>query len=211
MRRYRFDTGRSVLASTTLAMAMMMGQPVPPSHALTIGGPFTLTTPDGATVTDQTFRGKWLLVYFGYTSCPDSCPTALADMSAALAALGPDAVKLQPLFITVDPAHDTPKAVAAYVASFDARIIGLTGTQAAIDAVTQAYGSYAAPHRTDAASRVDRPASGLLDHSVYIYLMNPNGAFVRAFDPTWSGERIASAVHRAMAPAAGDRQAHLRQ
>lgn len=205
MRSYRLGLCRPDLASVALAMALVIGQPVVPSHAaVTIGGAFALTASNGKTVTDQTYRGKWLLVYFGYTSCPDSCPTALADISAALTALGPDAIKLQPLFITVDPQHDTSDVIGAYAASFDARIVGLTGTQAAIDAAAQAYGAYATPRQSSV-------GAGQLDHSVYIYLMNPDGAFVRAFDTDWSGDRIAAAVRQAMARAAGDRQAALKQ
>ena len=109
---------------------------------MTVGGPFTLTAPDGATVTDQTYRGKWLLVYFGYTSCPDSCPTALFEIATALKKLGPDAARLQPIFITIDPQRDTPEVMGEYTQSFDPRIVGLTGTAQEIDAVSKAYGAY---------------------------------------------------------------------
>ena len=96
---------------------------------MTIGGPFTLTATDGTTVTDGTYRGKWLLVYFGYTSCPNTCPTVLIEIGTALATLGADAGKLQPLFITVDPQRDTAELLREYLQSFDPRIIGLTGTR----------------------------------------------------------------------------------
>ena len=94
---------------------------------VTIGGSFTLTAPDGTTVTDETYRGKWLLVFFGYTSCPDTCPTTLSSIAAAIEELGPDAAKLQPLFITVDPERDTPEVMGSFTAAFDPRIVGLTG------------------------------------------------------------------------------------
>jgi hypothetical protein len=91
---------------------------------VTIGGPFTLSAPDGTTVTDQTYRGKWLLVYFGYTFCPNSCPTMLLEIATALKKLGPDAAKVQPLFITVDPQRDTPEVMQQFTQSFDPRIVG---------------------------------------------------------------------------------------
>ena len=104
---------------------------------MTIGGPFTLSTPDGTTVTDQTYRGKWLLVYFGYTFCPNSCPTTLLEVATALEKLGLDAAQVQPLFITVDPQRDTPKVMQQYTQSFDPRIVGLTGTPQQIAAAAQ--------------------------------------------------------------------------
>src|SRR5947199_2146908 len=87
-----------------------------------LGGPFTLTATDGRTVTDQTYRGKWVLIYFGYTSCPDACPTALNNMGVALDRLGPEAAALQPVFITVDPKRDTQETLAEYLKSFDPHI-----------------------------------------------------------------------------------------
>src|SRR6266446_7445446 len=98
-----------------------------------IGGPFTLVATDGKTVTDQTYRGKWLFIYFGYTFCPDACPTALSNIGIALEKLGSEADKIQPLFITVDPKRDTLEVMADYLKSFDPRIVGLTGSQAQTD------------------------------------------------------------------------------
>src|SRR5258708_40214390 len=109
------------------------------SSSAQIGGPFTLDAADGRTVTDQTYRGKWLLIYFGYTFCPDACPTALNNMSEALDKLGSDASKIQPLFITVDPKRDTPQVMADYLKSFDSRILGLTGSHTQPDIVAKAY------------------------------------------------------------------------
>jgi protein SCO1/2 len=91
---------------------------------LTVGGSFALTAPDGTTVTDKTYRGKWLLVFFGYTFCPDICPTTLNEIAAALDRLGSDAAKLQPLFITVDPERDTPEVMGQFTAAFDAPLSG---------------------------------------------------------------------------------------
>src|SRR4029077_7237917 len=93
-----------------------------------VGGPFTLRDGNGRTVTERDFRGKYMLVYFGYTFCPDVCPTTLNEMSEALDRLGPKADRVQPIFITVDPKRDTPAVVKQYVTAFTPRLIGLTGT-----------------------------------------------------------------------------------
>jgi protein SCO1 len=162
---------------------------------VTIGGPFTLSAPDGTTVTDQTYRGKWLLVYFGYTSCPDSCPTALLEIATALEKLGPDAVSVQPLFITVDPQHDTPQVMQQYTQSFDPRIIGLTGTAQQVAAVAHEYGAYYVRHRTGPGAE-----DYVMDHSTYIYLMDAGGKFVRAFDSGAAADRIADALRKLLAP-----------
>ena len=183
-------------ASTFLLVGFLaaFGLSARAAHAVTIGGSFTLAAPDGTTVTERTYRGKWLLVYFGYTSCPDTCPTTLVDIAMTLKELGPDAAALQPLFITLDPQRDTPEVMGEYVGSFDPRIVGLTGRPDAIDAVVEAYGAYALRHEPESTGR-----AGRLDHSNAIYLMNPQGAFVRAFDSDWSADRIASVLREIMA------------
>jgi protein SCO1/2 len=190
-----------------VATALVLSQP--PARAanspVTIGGPFTLTSPDGATVTEQTYRGKWLLVYFGFTSCPDSCPTALLEIAAALEKLGADADKLQPLFITVDPQRDTPAVMGNYTQSFDARIVGLTGTPQQIAAVAQEYGAYYEPRK-----RGPGAEDYVVDHSTYLYLMDAEGKFVRGLDADTPGERIAEAVRSAMAKAR-ENASHLRR
>ena len=163
-----------------------------------IGGPFTLATPDGTTVTDRTYRGKWLLVYFGYTFCPSSCPTTLLAVTTALEELGQDAAQVQPLFITVDPQRDTPKVIRQYTESFDPRIVGLTGTPQQIAAAAQEYGAYYVRHSTGAG-----PDDYIVDHSTYLYLMDPLGKFVRAFDSDTSGDRIADALRELIAQGGG--------
>ena len=162
--------------------------------AVTIGGPFTLMAPDGATVTDAAYRGKWLLVFFGYTSCPDSCPTTLNEIARVLAKLGADAAKLQPLFITLDPQRDTRGVLEQYTQSFDPRIVGLTGTAQQVDAVAEEYGAYAARHSTGPG-----PEDYVIDHSTYLYFMDPAGKFVRAFDADTPGDRIADELRGLMA------------
>lgn len=172
----------------------------PETHAapVTIGGPFNLTTVDGQAVTDQTFRGKWLLVYFGFTHCPVACPTALLEVAAALKDLGADADAVQPLFITVDPRRDTSAVIRDYVSSFDSRIVGLTGTPPQIEAAAQEYGVYAIRQPTGPGED-----DYTIDHSTYLYLMAPDGRFVRGFDNEASGAHIAGAL-RALMKRAGD-------
>ena len=203
--------GRRIFSVTLFVIALILGQLwARATPVVTVGGPFTLTAPDGATVTDQTYRGKWLLVYFGYTSCPDSCPTALFEVATALKKLGPDAAMLQPIFITIDPQRDRPEVMGEYTSSFDPRIVGLTGTAQQIDAVTQAYGAYFVRRKTGPGAQ-----DYLVDHSIYIYLMSSQGKFVRGFDASWSGDGIAAAVRVAMAQlhneGPGERSAQMRQ
>jgi protein SCO1/2 len=190
--------GRAIPFAIAVATASVLSQPLvrAANSPVTIGGPFTLTSPDSTTVTEQTYRGKWLLVFFGYTSCPDTCPTALLEIAAALEKLGPDADKLQPLFITVNPRRDTPTVMGNYTQSFDPRIVGLTGTPQQIAAVAQEYGVYYAPHKSGPDAEND-----VIDHSTYLYLMDPEGKFVRGLDADTPAERIAEVVRGAMAKA----------
>ena len=187
--------GPLILASVLFAFALIMSEPLARATKSggTIGGPFTLSIPDGTTVTDQTYRGKWLLVYFGYTFCPNSCPTTLLEVATALKKLGPHALQVQPLFITVDPERDTPKVMQQYTASFDPRIVGLTGTQQQIAAVAQEYGVYYLRHPSGPGAD-----DYVMDHSTYLYVMDPQGKFVRAFDTNESGDRIADVLRELM-------------
>ena len=107
-----------------------------------VGGPFALTDQDGKRVTDKDFRGRYTLVFFGFTMCPDVCPSALQVMAAALEKLGAKGQQLTPVFMTIDPERDTPGQLAGYVKSFHPRLVGLTGTPADIEAVTKAYRVY---------------------------------------------------------------------
>jgi protein SCO1 len=188
--------GRS-LCGAVLAAVLVIGQPGarPTTSSVTIGGPFSLTAPDGATVTDQTYWGKWLLVYFGYTFCPNTCPTTLLEIATALEKLGPDAAKVQPIFITVDPKRDTPGVMAKYTQSFDPRIVGLTGTPAQIAAVAHEYGAYYVAHKSG-----DGADDYTMDHSTYLYVMDPQGKFVQAFDADTPADRIAGDLLRLMKP-----------
>jgi protein SCO1/2 len=141
--------------------------------AALIGGPFTLQGPDGRVVTDADMKGEPFLVYFGYTNCPDICPTTLAQMSDALAKLPGKPIRA--LFITIDPERDTPASLKDYLTSFDPRIIGLSGDAEAIAKVEKAYRVYA---------RKGPPEKGGygMDHSSIVYLMDAQGRFVEAFN-----------------------------
>ncbi|WP_395664588.1 SCO family protein [Methylocella sp.] len=144
------------------------------SHAA-IGAPFSLKTTDGAPFSDADLRGRPHLVFFGYTHCPDVCPTALAQMSATLAALGPDA-RIGGLFVSVDPARDDAKTLKDYLSSFDPRIVGLTGSEAQIRAAAKAFRAYYKLHEPDASGDY------VVDHTGVVYLMDRNGRFVSAFN-----------------------------
>ncbi|MGC1778604.1 MAG: SCO family protein [Xanthobacteraceae bacterium] len=136
-----------------------------------IGGPFTLVDDTGATVTEKTLAGKPYTMYFGYTFCPDVCPTTLLDLSRWIKKLGPDADKLNYVFVTVDPARDTVKSMHAYLSSFDKHIRGYTGTTAQIAQIAKAYRVYYKKIPTD-------DGSYTMDHSAIIYLMGPDNRFV---------------------------------
>lgn len=156
-----------------------------------IGGPFALVDGSGKRVTDRDLRGKYLLVYFGYTYCPDVCPSTLNEVSAALDKLGSKAAWVQPLFITVDPKRDTPEVMAKYAAAFGPRIIGLTGTSEEIAAVAKEYRVYYAAHSTGA-GRDDYA----VDHSSILYLMGPDGRFVAPIRSDESGAEMAAEISR---------------
>jgi protein SCO1/2 len=200
-RRYERNHGRlaglhALCIVLTALLVVGKGSAQTANSPVTIGGQFTLTAADGAVVTEQTYRGKWLLVFFGFTSCPDTCPTALLDIAAALEKLGPAADKVQPLFITVDPQRDTPVVIGDYTRSFDPRIIGLTGTPEQIAAVAREYGAYYAPRKIGPG-----PEDYVMDHSSYLYLMDPEGKFARGFDADTPGDRLAEVVRDAIVKA----------
>ncbi len=142
---------------------------LPPS-TLAIGGPFTLVDTHGAVVTQRDFLGKPSAIFFGYTHCPDICPTTLLDLTELMKAMGADADKLNVAFVTVDPGRDTPAQLAAYLSSFDPRLRGLTGAEAQIAAAAKAYQVYYA--------RVPDADGGYsMDHTASVFLMNADGGF----------------------------------
>lgn len=155
----------------------------------TVGGPFTLVNTDGRPVSSQDFRGKYMLVYFGYTYCPDVCPTTLNSVAQAMGKLGGKAARVQPIFITVDPGRDTPAVMKRYVSAFSPSLIGLTGTPAQIAAVAKEYRVYYAKHVTGLG-----PNDYSMDHSSIIYLMGPDGRFIAPIAAGDSGEQMAQAI-----------------
>jgi protein SCO1/2 len=161
--------------------------------ALTVGGPFSLVDGDGKPVTEQTWRGKYMLVYFGYTFCPDVCPTTLTAVGDALDKLGAKADRIQPLFITVDPKRDTPAVVKQYAAAFGLRIIGLTGSPEQVAAAAKAYRVYFAEHRTGPG-----PDDYSMDHSSVLYLMGPDGRFIAPVRADQDGPELAAALTKLM-------------
>ena len=160
--------------------------------AVKIGGPFTLKSHRGNRVTDATYRGRFLFVYFGYGYCPDICPTELANMAAILDHMGATSEKVQALFVTVDPARDTPKFLAEYVAQFHPKMVGLTGTQQQIADIAKKYRVFYRKAEDTSASEY------LVDHSNFFYLMGPDGKFLSMFrggtDPAAIAETIAKYV-----------------
>lgn len=156
--------------------------------AVKVGGPFELIDQTGRTVTEQDFKGTYMLIYFGYTFCPDVCPTELQDIAVAVDALGEAGERVTPIFITVDPARDTVEMIADYVAAFHPRMVGLTGDEESIKKVAKAYRVYYA--------KVDDEASSdyLVDHTSFIYLMGPDGEFETLFRYNTSPEDMAESI-----------------
>jgi protein SCO1/2 len=150
-----------------------------------LGGPFTLTDQDGAQRSDSEFRGKYMLVFFGYTFCPDVCPTTLAVMAAALDKMGSAADRIVPIFISVDPERDKPEVLKAYLSAFGPRFIGLTGTEEEIAAAAKAYRVYVQAHKDDGPNYT-------VDHSGVVYLMDPSGAFLANYSLDASPETLAA-------------------
>lgn len=153
----------------------------------TIGGPFELVNHEGETVTEADFAGKYMLIYFGYSYCPDVCPTSLADMAQALDAIGGKASRVQPLFITVDPERDTPEVLADYVGHFHDRLVGLTGTTRQVKKVLSDYGVFA-----QRAPVSDESEPYLLDHASIFYIMGPEARFITHVSHGAGAEAIAA-------------------
>lgn len=159
-----------------------------------LGGPLDLVHHSGRRFGEAELVGKYRLVYFGYTYCPDMCPLGLLTMSEALDRLPPElAQKVQPIFVSVDPERDTPAVLADYVASFHPRLIGLTGTVAEIEAVKKAWRVYARK------SEEKRGEDYLVDHSTFTYLMGPDGRYLAHFGHGTSPEQMAERIRAILA------------
>ncbi|MFG1432305.1 SCO family protein [Xanthobacter sp. V2C-8] len=168
--------------------ALLPGQPAPTSAAA-VGGPFTLVDQNGARVTEAALKGKPSLIFFGFTHCPDVCPTALYEMSEIFRALGPDADKVQAFFVTVDPERDTPEVMKSYLGSFAPQLRGLTGRPDEIETIKKEYRVY---------SRKVPLTDGdyTMDHTAVVYLMDKSGAFVAPFNSKQAPEAAAEALRR---------------
>jgi protein SCO1/2 len=187
----------TVLIAATILMVAALSIRNPPRGPITtgealVGGPFTLTSHTGERVSDESFRGKYMLLVFGFTYCPDVCPTELQVVSAALDEMGARAVDIQPLFVTIDPARDTPETLALYVKNFHPRLIGLTGTEEEIKNIASAYRVYYA--RAKGGSGADY----LMDHSSIIYLMDRDGRFLKHFSYSTDATRLAQGITQAI-------------
>ena len=193
---------RRGLAVLALVVAVILGGglvvwrltqgPAAPA-ASDIGGPFRLVDQTGRAADQHVLDGRWSAVFFGYTFCPDVCPTTLARLGAVTAALGPKADRFQVVFVTVDPERDTPAALAAYLASptFPKGVRGLTGSPEQIAAIAKAYHVYY--------QKVPQAGSYTMDHSAVIYLMDPKGRFVSPLDLSVTPADAAKAIEKAMA------------
>lgn len=162
-----------------------------------IGAPFSLIDQTGATKTDADFKGKYMLIYFGYSFCPDICPTDLQKMTRALEMSEPKSEKVQPIFITIDPERDTSKQLASYVSNFHPRLIGLTGSTEAIESIKKAYKVYGV--KVDENGKPSKNIEGtdyLMDHSPQTFLMGPDGKFIRYFRFDNTDKDIANAINK---------------
>jgi protein SCO1 len=199
---------RPILYALTALLAVVLGviawrltpTPAPAvvsSGTALVGGPFALTDQDGQPKASGDFRGRYMLIYFGFTTCPDICPTELSKIGGALTALEKsDAAKakqVQPVFITVDPERDTPAAMKQYVANFHPRLIGLTGSPEQIKAVMQAYRVYARKNIPK-----EDPANYMMDHTSMIYLMGPDGLFIEHYSMANTVAQIAQSLQKAV-------------
>jgi cytochrome oxidase Cu insertion factor (SCO1/SenC/PrrC family) len=154
-----------------------------------VGGPFELIDHTGRRITDQDFRGRYMLVFFGFTHCPDVCPAALQVMSAALDRLGSNADRITPILITLDPERDTPEQLAEYITSFHPRLIGLTGSASQIAAAAKAYRVYYKKSPTEGAAD-----TYTIDHTSIVYLMGPGGQLVAHFTHATTVDDMAARI-----------------
>jgi protein SCO1/2 len=186
-----FLIGAIAGAAVLLVANPQGGQPVQSSGAALIGGPFSLVGADGKPVTDRNFRGRYMLIFFGFTHCPDICPAELQVIAQALEQLGDKAKKVVPIFVTLDPERDTPEAMANYVKSFGPNFVGLTGSPEAIAAAAKAYRvAYSKVENKDSAGDYS------VDHSALAYLMDPEGRYVTHFSYGLSTDQMAEKLEK---------------
>lgn len=200
MARTRF---RRAATWPMIVLGLLVGlMPQAGGAAVRIGGPFELVDQHGTARSDADFRGSYLLIYFGFTYCPDLCPTTLLKMATALqelAARSPArAERVVPVFVTVDPERDTPEVLRGYAEQFDPRLVALTGTRRALADLGRVYGVFAAKVPTG------EPGAYVMDHTSFLYLMGPDGKYVRHFESDVSADDLAGALRQSVVgPAAG--------
>jgi protein SCO1/2 len=186
-----FLIGALTAAAVILLTAPDGTRQVQSSGTALVGGPFSLIGADGKTITDQDFRGRYMLVFFGFTHCPDICPAELQVIAEALDKLGDKAAKVVPIFITVDPERDDPKTMGEYVKSFGPNFIGLTGSPDAIAAAAKAYRvAYTKAENTAS------PENYNVDHSALVYLMDPDGQYLAHFPYGTGAQEMAEKLDR---------------
>ncbi len=197
----RLAIALALLLATLLVLLLYLPEmrPQPPvsmaSGAVAIGGPFTLVDAKGETVTDANLKGRYSLIYFGFTNCPDICPLALQTMTQALEAAGPAADGVQPVFISVDPERDTADALAGYIANFHPRFLALTGTVEQAREAAKSYKVYAAKAPVKDA---DGKETGdyTVNHTGYIYLMDRDGKYLAHFPSEAKADEITAAIRQ---------------
>ena len=177
-----------MLAVGWLGSRVIPESPKQEAGAALIGGHFELLDAQGKTVTEKDFSGKYTLIFFGFTHCPDVCPTALLVIQNALNQLGSNADKITPIFITVDPERDTPHVMGEYVAHFGSRMVGLTGSASQIKQAADAYKVYYSKIDTGSA------LGYMMDHSGFIYLMGPDGKYIAHFPATIQDQQLKDAL-----------------
>lgn len=180
-----FLVGAAGLATAVFQLKSAGGQTA--SQTSTVGGPFRLVDQDGKTVTEADLKGRPTLVFFGFTHCPDVCPTALYEITQALNEMGPDAENAQALFVTVDPERDTPEAMKSYLSSFSPRIRGLSGSPEAVAQMVKAYRAYAKKQPA-------KDGEYTVDHTAVVYLMDKNGAFVAPLNLKREPKEVAAQI-----------------
>lgn len=187
----------ALVAIAGLGVGMMLRPSVPPAAPPVAAASvkhFSLIDHASRPVDDATYRGRWLLVFFGFTRCPDVCPTSMIYASDLLKSLGPLAGTLNVAFVTVDPERDTPEILKEYLANFDPRIMGLTGSAEQIAAVTKTFGVYYAKRK------IERQDEYAMDHSTAFYLVGPEGGFRRAYNLQRGADQMTADIRAAISP-----------
>lgn len=183
---------RRICLAVMLALAgsLTSAAATPPALESLFGGPFSLTDHTGVQRSDKDFRGKYMLIYFGYTTCPSICPANLQHMADALERLGDKAAGIVPIFVSIDPGRDRPEVVKEYVGHFGARFVGLTGSEMDVKAIAKAY----RVHRRKVVDKDAEPQDYLVDHASITYLMGPDGKFRTLFPHNTPGKIIAERI-----------------